>query len=325
MKEQLVWQENLGAHEWDTLLAKMHGHPLQSALWGDARCASDGTQDTRWAALINRQPVLLIRFEQRRILKLLKVAWVPQGPLFIKEQFQSLLKKQLLQRLRVRGYFLCVMNPWQEITPHQPKKSHQHTIFIDLTVGKDQLWVNLHKQFRYDVRNAERKGVLVEQSTNNADIVAFYELCKLTSVTKGFRLGTSIKFITALLRADSNAAISAHFFVARYAGQLCGGAVIIRCGSSVHYMWGAIDRQHSKLSIGEALQWAVVEWALKQQCTLYDLEGVNPKIRCGTYYFKKKLGGREVVLPGLEWHSVNWMAHVAVAGLAIKNKLMREY
>jgi lipid II:glycine glycyltransferase (peptidoglycan interpeptide bridge formation enzyme) len=61
-------------------------------------------------------------------------------------------------------------------------------------------------------------------------------------------------------------------------------------------MWGATDRKYSKQRPGEATQWAVIEWALEQGCSLYDLEGIDLEGNPGVYAFKKKMGGEEVVL-----------------------------
>src|SRR3990172_8170347 len=47
--QQLTWNTDLPAAVWDRRLAEMRGHPLQSALWGDARYAVDGIQNHRWA------------------------------------------------------------------------------------------------------------------------------------------------------------------------------------------------------------------------------------------------------------------------------------
>ena len=58
---------------------------------------------------------------------------------------------------------------------------------------------------------------------------------------------------------------------------------------------------HAKRRVGEAVQWGAIEWALDRGCTLYDLEGIDPERAPTVYAFKKKMGGREVMLAGKQY------------------------
>jgi len=46
----LRWREEKDPVCWDSELARLGGHPLQSALWGDARRQADGIDDRRFVA-----------------------------------------------------------------------------------------------------------------------------------------------------------------------------------------------------------------------------------------------------------------------------------
>ena len=75
----LEWRTDIGPEEWDETLARLGGHPFQSALWGAAQQAEHGTRQHRWMGLQGREPVYLLRFEERRT-PLGTVAWAPRGP-----------------------------------------------------------------------------------------------------------------------------------------------------------------------------------------------------------------------------------------------------
>ena len=68
---------------------------------------------------------------------------------------------------------------------------------------------------------------------------------------------------------------------------------------------GASDRKFSKQRVGEAVQWAVMEWAAANGCTRYDLEGIDPVNNPGVYVFKKKMGGEIIDLVGQEYVPLN--------------------
>jgi lipid II:glycine glycyltransferase (peptidoglycan interpeptide bridge formation enzyme) len=296
--EVIGWEKNLTSQEWDSILASLNGHPLQSAKWGDSRELADGIKDTRWVAFKNGKPIYLARIEERNVFGLIKIAWIPRGPTVLDLNDECHIQEELLKRLKKIGYILCIINPWRKVELESTVDELNQTIWVDLSVGKEELWLSLSTKFRNDVRRAKKKGVVVERVSGQKDVIYFYELCKSISNSKGFYLNTSVELMLDLLKNNSIDGIEAHLFVARHEEKFCGGAFIIRCGKSVHYVWGATDRTFSNLRVCETVQWEVIEWALDCNCMLYDLEGIDLKNNLGTYNFKKKLGGQIISLPG---------------------------
>ncbi len=303
--EKYHWREDLNAQAWDRLLAATQGHPLQSARWGDARKAIDGIEDYRLAAFSGDEAVYLARFEKRRVLNFFKIAWIPCGPTVSPHANEPALQAAFFEQLRQRGFLCCTTTPWKKSNPQKISRSPTHTIWLDLTIGKEALWRNLSKQCRYDVRQAKKKGVIVEKTTSQADLLSFYALCQSVSHTKKFALSGSAALLSQLTQNPSQNGVESFLFKALLQDKLCGGAFVIRCGDSVHYMWAASDRAFSQCCIGEYLQWEIIEWALGQQCKLYDLEGIDPIQNPGTYHFKKKFGGEIITLPGNQIHILN--------------------
>ncbi|WP_170265724.1 lipid II:glycine glycyltransferase FemX [Thiohalocapsa marina] len=215
---------------------------------------------------------------------------------------------ELRDVLGQRGFCLMAMSPWFEKSSaylaHLRRAgavlsaSRHRTIWIDLTQGRDALWQRLDKQWRYGVGRALRVGVSVDTESDTETVNAFFDLCKRVSEAKRFRLPASSGQMLALLQGGLEGAVEARLFIARFRGTPAAGVFVLRCGTTMHYLWGAADRAFSKQRVGEAVQWAAVEWALSQGCRLYDLEGIDPERNPGTYQFKKKMGGREVDLPG---------------------------
>lgn len=292
----LEWRCDLDAAAWDRALARLGGHPLQSALWGDARRQAGGTEDLCWAVMRGDDPVWMARVERRKLPAFGWVGWVPRGPTGTdqsKEEFPAELKSRLPGGLR-----LLVFNPWQSRADGE--SGGARTIWIDLAPGLETLSRNLDKQWRYGVGRARRLGVAVDADAGAGDVADFFALCAATSVRKRFRLVESLPMLEALL-ARSGDDVEAKLFLARYQGRIGAGAFIIRCGCSMHYFWGATDRDASEARAGEAVQWAVIEWGVAKGCTRYDLEGIDPVENPGTYAFKRKMGGVEIPLCGKQY------------------------
>ena len=153
-------------------------------------------------------------------------------------------------------------------------------------------------------------------------LTAFCALCQKVSDTKKFELRTTEARVHRF-RMRTARTMSRPDFIATCDGALAAGAFILRCGRSVHYLWGATDRSFSRSCGGAALQWAVMDWLLSRNCDRYDLEGIDPIGNPGTYAFKKKLGGDEVLLVGRMLEPISLTGHILapVANLALQSRL----
>lgn len=293
------FEHDIAAAEWDSALARLGGHPLQSALWGEARLAEDGFKSRYWARRDERGEIVwMARIEERAIAPVLKLAWIPRGP--TSGPGAAPAHADFQRALRAAGFSLAVTDMWQDAASckREPSAHRPRTIWIDLSVGNDRLWSDLKGSRRTGVKRAMKTGIVVEQADDDATVEAFHRICMQISTLKSFKFNASLPFMRRLVRADKSGAVGAHLFVARHEGTFCAGAFMLRCGQSVHYMWGGTARAYSNYCPGEALQWSIMQWAASIGCTRYDLEGIDQSANPGTYTFKKSLGGSEVELVG---------------------------
>jgi hypothetical protein len=295
MQEKLTFRLDLDDSQWDEALAKLGGHPLQSARWGRARHRADGLGYVAMAAFHGTEAVWMARAEIRTIPALGKVAWIPKGPAF-SGPWSSEVHVSGLRELASQGFVLCTWSPWRPAHDELVASNGPRTIWIDLTKGRQQLWAELQKKWRHGVGYAARAGVTVAQTREERHTHDFFGLCRAVSRAKSFELPASEPLMRRLIEGANDGPLSTHLFIASHEGRLAAGAFVLRCGRSVHYFWGATNRDLAELRPGEAVQWAVIEWALSQGCEVYDLEGIDPVGNPGVYQFKKKMGGREIGL-----------------------------
>jgi lipid II:glycine glycyltransferase (peptidoglycan interpeptide bridge formation enzyme) len=74
------------------------------------------------------------------------------------------------------------------------------------------------------------------------------------------------------------------------------GAVAIRYGDKVWYLYGASDTAHRNYMPCYLMQWTMIQWALETNCRLYDFRGVSGFVSednplYGLYRFKKGFNG----------------------------------
>lgn len=300
----LNWNFDVDAKQWDNLLSLNNGHPLQSALWGEARRRVDGVEDRRWAAFDGGEVVWMGRYEIRQIPVGGRVVWIPRGPVSIDHPLAMSAHLEFLSMLKEQGYLICFTDPYPQALCNEshgiPLSASAKTLWLDLKNDKDVLFNNMHKKLRYGVRAAERAGVVLEVTRSPEDVTSFFQLCDQISETKQFALPGSEQLLQELLllsRPDS--AYKAHLFVARFGGRLVSGYLSIENGNSLHNIWNGTERSSSKQCPGEAVLWHQVAWGVDAGLSIYDQEGIDEENNPGCYKFKKRLGGEEVTLPGL--------------------------
>jgi hypothetical protein len=308
------WREEHDLAAWDKALAKLGGHPLQSALWGKARHTVDGIPQLLLASHDDNGEVNgLARVEQRqRIAPLVgKIAWLPKGPVLPDGEASDAISA-LGMELKQRGYIASITDRY--VISDREQARQPRTIWLDLSLGLESLSQALESQWRYGARRALREGVEVRTSIAGSDVSAFFRLCNALSETKGFVLPGSEALMQELVRSSSpDGTVGTTLYVGEVEGVIAGGVLVIRCGRHLHYLWGASDRRFSKYRVSEAVHWQIIQDGVASGMTRYDLEGIDPAGNPGVCQFKRKMGGHEVTLQGMEAMPLTWSGHVLVA------------
>lgn len=301
----------MDAIQWDCNLGKIGGHPLQSAIWGNARQEIDGIPSLLFSCQSGNQYLDgMARVEIRKAPLGKKVAWIPRGP-FLGNAGDHDTMTSLLSELRRRGFIACISDPYS--VSETSKLGQPRTIWVDLTLGLEALSKALDSQWRYGARRAAREGVKVRTTTVAADVSGFYRMCNTLSEDKGFALPGSEALMQELLRSSpKDGPVKMTLYVGESDGAMAGGALIATCGSHIHYLWGASDRRFSKYRVSEAIQWQVIQDGVGAGMTRYDLEGIDPVGNPGVYDFKRKMGGREVILQGMKVTPLSLLGRIAV-------------
>ena len=318
---------DIDAAEWDRELAALNGHPWQSAYWGNTQHEIEGVPDRRIRLRRNGETVQMVRVEQRNVPKLGKMAWVRRGPTNSVAAGVPELEPEIVSWLGREGYCLAVTSPFfgqvaQDQGPEavvDPREAR--TIWVDLTLGVETLWQNLQRNFRNDVGRARKKGVTIETTRDPQKIADYCDLYHQLGETKGFEIRSSKEFILSLISQSRSDIAGVYLFLAMVDGDIAAGAMVCRCGGSLHYMIGVSNRRHSKLRPAEALHWAVMEWGVAEGCLRYDLEGIDAKGNPGVYAFKKKMGGDEIIFPQRKVYPLNLTGHVIkpIAGYVLNS------
>jgi lipid II:glycine glycyltransferase (peptidoglycan interpeptide bridge formation enzyme) len=328
--------ENPDARAWDNFVAARGGHVLQSSAWGELKtrfgwCAhrvalardhaigagapSSMSQSARTQTISAGAQILFLRLPLGLVF-----AYIPRGPVVDPADHNTVtaLFDALCRAAKSRGAFTLKIEPnWFDDSPNpqfairnsqfansiQP----QTTIHLDLTRDLDTILAQMKPKWRYNIRLAERKGIVVREGRAD-DLAAFYRLMQVTSARDKFAIHSEAYYHAAFelftARDPSATAQDARLFVAEYAREPLAMIFVTAFGGEAIYLYGASSNAHRERMPNHALHWAAMQWAKARGCARYDLWGLGATTNAdaqtahGLYQFKQGFGGAVVRYAG---------------------------
>lgn len=174
------------------------------------------------------------------------------------------------------------------------------TLFLDLERGEERLLSDMHPKTRYNIRLAEKKGVIIKvvKTANAADKNELWRLLNLTGARDGFRLHGRRHYESLLDIGAGSSQDSLQLLLAEFRGKNIAAGVFSFFGGRVTYLHGASDHNFRALMAPHLLQWTAIKEALKRGFKVYDFHGLDEAKWPGVSRFKQGFGGREYVYPG---------------------------
>lgn len=175
------------------------------------------------------------------------------------------------------------------------------TVFVDVAPSEESILAAMKPKWRYNIRLAEKKGVVVEDAGIEG-IPEFYELYRATSARDRIALHPRAYYSRLFsLAAEQKAAEregspDLRLWIARHEGQALAAIVTLFRGEDAVYLYGASSDEKRNLMPAYALQWAAMRAAKAAGCRRYDLFGIPPSddpnhAMAGLYRFKTGFGG----------------------------------
>jgi len=192
-----------------------------------------------------------------------------------------------------------VHGPWSTVSPHniQPPR----TITLDISGGEDDILARMKQKTRYNVRLAEKKGVIVRAWD---DLDGFHQMMQVTGGRDGFGVH-SLEYYRRAYELFHPTGM-AELLMAEYEGKPLAALMVFARGRRAWYVYGASNDLERNRMPTYLLQWEAIRWARSHGCTEYDLWGVpdedESKLEAefesrhdglwGVYRFKRGFGGQ---------------------------------
>lgn len=173
-----------------------------------------------------------------------------------------------------------------------------HTFWIDLTLSADQLFSKMKEKTRYNVRLANKRGVVVGSESSPEAFETHLDLMFGTADRQGFKAHTRDyhRKMWATLKDNSNG-LKAYLLQAKYENKTIASWVLFVFGGTLYYPYGASSNEHREVMGSHAMMWAAIEFGKKLGCKRFDLWGsAAPNYKftdpwAGFTKFKEGFGG----------------------------------
>lgn len=301
--------ENPDVRAWDDFVASRGGHVLQSIGWGELK-SKFGWSVLRLGLARDDSIVAGAQILFRRLLLSLRFAYIPRGPVvdFDDDHTTNVLFDALFTAAKSRRAFVLKVEPnslahlgervgVRGASSIQPRT----TIHLDLTRDLDTILAQMKPKWRYNIRLAERKGIVVREG-NTDDLPEFYRLQQITSARDKFAVHSADYYYAAFELFTSRD--YARLFVAEYEREPLAMIFVTAFGGEAIYLYGASSNAHRDRMPNHALHWAAIQWAKARGCARYDLWGLgattdaDEQTAHGLYQFKQGFGGQLVQYVG---------------------------
>lgn len=183
----------------------------------------------------------------------------------------------------------------------------RNSIFIDLRKSKDQILGKMKQKTRYNIRLAEKKGVVIKKGSLE-DSGMLYQMYAETSIRNGFVIRDR-QYYERVWKILYKAGML-EFLIATFSGEPIAGLILFHFGKRAYYFYGMSRETHRDLMPTYLLQWEAIRTAQDFGCEIYDLWGAPDEFSdqdpmWGVYRFKEGLGGQVIRTIGAWDYPVN--------------------
>lgn len=148
----------------------------------------------------------------------------------------------------------------------------KYTFVLDLAKSEEQLLSAMHPKTRYNVRVAQKHGVVIAQNDN---LESFLRLNSETLKRQRFYAHNDFYYQRMWQHLHPKIA---KLFTARYQGTVLAAWIIFCWEDTIYYPYGASSRQHSEVMAPTLMLWEIARWAKKEGYKKFDLWGaLGPK------------------------------------------------
>jgi len=170
------------------------------------------------------------------------------------------------------------------------------TFWIDLTKSEEELLKSFSSKTRYNIRLAQKQGVVVKEDNSDKAFEKYLKLTFETARRQGFYAHTERyhRLMWGALRlamARSGRETIAHLLTAKYKGEIVSAWILFVWKDFLYYPYGASTDKYKNVMANNLMVWEAIRFGRNLKLKTFDLwgreegkgftrfkEGYNPKV-----------------------------------------------
>lgn len=263
-------------------------HPLQSWEWGEFR-RLQGLKIVRLGLFKNNRLTEVFQITFHQIPHLPQLPQIPQSIGYLPKS--PLPSKEVIEELRQIGKenkaIFIKIEPNEELQGNKATELQRkveklnlikgkplftkYTSIIDLTRSEEEILNSFKPKTRYNIRLAEKHGVIVQEDNSDKAFEKYLDLLFETTSRQGFYAHNK-EYHRNQWQILKPAGIS-HLLTATYQGQILSAFLLFVFNDTLYYPYGASTREHKELMAPTLLMWEAIKFGKRMGCKSFDLWG----------------------------------------------------
>lgn len=254
----------------------MTNHPLQTEAWERAR-KEMGIETIRIA---DRNNSFLITFHKVPYTNY-KIGYLPRSVMPSKKVLNELLdygKRNKVIFIKIEPYIEKssnneAMKQYNNIIISPHPLFPEWTQVLDLTKSEDELLKSFHHKTRYNIRLAEKKGVVVKEMSNDKGFKDFSKLYFETCKRQKY-FGHTPRYHQIIWNNLKNNI--SHILIAYYKDIPLAAYELFYLDEIIYYVYGGTSEQYRNLMASNLLMWETIKLGKKLGAKKLDMWGSLP-------------------------------------------------
>ncbi len=308
--------DQIGAEKWNQFIASTNNGSIhQTTMWANFQRTLKNRGEVINIGLLKNDKLVAAGLAVRMRTRLPGIDWYycARGPVYSNKNDGYEILVALEKKVAEKGGAFLRYDPYvlsDENFDYLSKKNQiidkqnfhpLDSLLLDISPSTDEIFANMKKRTRYNIRMSEKQGVTVEsydgKSVQPKQIDSFYQLLTGTADRDNFTSHGKNYYADFMSSLGSNARL----FIASFGGEPIAASIITTFGdTAIYYFAASSDKpEHRKIMPNYLLQAEMIRHAKTKDCTNYDLFGISPENEpnhkyAGIGHFKMMFGGRRV-------------------------------
>lgn len=262
---------------------QLSNHPLQSYAWGEAR-RHEGKTVTRFIEQEDGVPISTFQMTSHPIPHTpFSIGYIPRSSLPSKAVIDALIA--FGRKNRIISILIEPNLPFDQIKKDIFLKIHpaispaSHSLFpdwtqvLDITPSEEALLANMKPKTRYNIRLAEKKGVVIKEESNETGLQILLDLFFETGARQGYHSHTRAYHTNIWNHLSPS---QSHILIAYYNDTPLAAFELFLYKNTLYYPYGGSSLLHRNVMAPNLLMWEAIRYGKKMGAKQFDLWGSLP-------------------------------------------------